>query len=59
MDTTAAGDCFNAAFAVQLAAGKTIEEAVEFAVAAAACSVTRKGAQASMPTQQEVEAFLE
>lgn len=57
-DTTAAGDCFNAAFAVALTSGRTGREAARFANAAAACSVTRAGAQASMPTLAEVETLL-
>ncbi|MEK7677811.1 MAG: ribokinase [Verrucomicrobiota bacterium] len=58
VDTTAAGDAFNAAFAVALAAGDSELLAGEFAAAAAACSVTRPGAQPSMPTRAEVEALL-
>lgn len=57
VDTTAAGDAFNAAFAVALAAGQAEREAGSFASAAAACSVTRPGAQPSMPTWAEVEAL--
>jgi len=57
-DTTAAGDTFNAALAVALAEGRTIEEAIPFANAAAAISVTRLGAQASAPGRAEVEEFL-
>lgn len=57
VDTTAAGDCFNAAFAVELAAGRAEREAGEFAVAAASYSITRKGAQASMPSRKDVEEF--
>jgi ribokinase len=59
VDTTAAGDAFNAALAVALAAGKSEIEAGEFAALAAAYSVTRKGAQPSMPTLQEVENLLQ
>ena len=55
VDTTAAGDTFNGALAVQLAAGFTIPEAINFANKAAALSVTRLGAQASCPTIKEVE----
>jgi ribokinase len=55
VDSTAAGDAFNAAFAFALAAGKSEIEAGEFAAVAAAYSVTRKGAQPSMPTMQEIE----
>src|SRR5207302_1376246 len=57
-DTTAAGDTFNAALAVALAEDKPIEEAIRFANAAAAISVTRLGAQASAPSRPEVEALL-
>lgn len=58
VDTTAAGDCFNAAFATQIVAGKAPEEAARYANAAAAISVTRHGAQVSMPTAQDVEGML-
>ena len=57
-DTTAAGDTFNAGLAVALAEGRDIGEALRFANAAAAISVTRLGAQASIPSRAEVEAFL-
>lgn len=58
IDTVAAGDCFNGAFAVALLEGKSPWEAARFANAAAAICVTRKGAAASMPTRAEVDAFL-
>jgi len=58
VDTTAAGDAFNGAFAVALARGASALEAAQFATAAAAISVTRYGALPSMPTQAEVEAFM-
>jgi ribokinase len=58
VDTTAAGDCFNAAFAVALTAGKAPAEAARFATAAAAISVTRAGAQPSLPSRKEVEDLL-
>jgi ribokinase len=58
MDTVAAGDCFNGAFAVALLEGNDPRTAARFASAAAAISVTRSGAQASMPTRAEVDAFL-
>ncbi len=55
VDTTAAGDAFNAAFAFALADGMSEWKAGRFATAAAANSVTRRGAQPSMPTSAEVE----
>jgi ribokinase len=58
VDTTAAGDVFNAAFAVALAEGKPLLEAARFANAAAAISVTRPGAQTSIPSRNEVDSFL-
>jgi ribokinase len=57
-DSTAAGDTFNAALAVALAEGQSVEHAILFANAAAAISVTRLGAQASAPTRAEVNLFL-
>jgi ribokinase len=56
VDTTAAGDTFNGALAVALAEGRELPDAIAFANAAAALSVTRHGAQASLPTRDEVEA---
>ena len=58
VDTTAAGDTFNGALAVALAEGRPLPEAVAFANTAAALSVTRKGAQASIPTRAAVDGFL-
>ena len=58
VDTTAAGDAFNGALAVGLAAGGTLEEAVPLAGAAAALTCTRRGAQDSLPERAEVERFL-
>lgn len=58
LDTTAAGDTFNAGLAVALAEGSPIPHALRFANAAAAISVTRQGAQASAPSRVEVDAFL-
>ncbi len=57
-DTVAAGDCFNGAFAVGLMEGLDPWAAARFANAAAAISVTRRGAQASMPMRTEVDAIL-
>jgi ribokinase len=54
VDTTGAGDCFNGAFAVGLLMGKGPVESARFAAAAAAISVTRVGAQSSMPSLGEV-----
>jgi ribokinase len=58
VDTTAAGDAFNGAFAVGLMRGQSPREAAAFACAVAGISVTRHGAQPSMPTSAEVESFL-
>jgi ribokinase len=58
IDTVGAGDCFNGAFAVALLEGNDPWTAARFASAAAAISVTRRGAQASMPSRAEVDAFL-
>lgn len=55
VDTTAAGDTFNAALAVRLAEGAALDDAARWANAAAAVSVTRKGAQTSAPARAEVE----
>jgi ribokinase len=59
VDTTAAGDAFNGAFATALMLGIANPEAARFASAAAAISVTRTGAQQSMPTLGEVQQMLE
>jgi ribokinase len=58
IDTVGAGDCFNGAFAVALLEGNDPWAAARFASAAAAISVTRRGAQASMPSRTEVDEFL-
>jgi ribokinase len=58
VDTVAAGDCFNGAFAVALLEGFNPVAAARFASAAAALSVSRSGAQDSMPTRKEVDTFL-
>lgn len=58
VDTTAAGDTFNGALVTGLIEGMDFDKAVLFANAAAAISVTRLGAQTSIPTRDEVEAFL-
>ncbi len=58
VDTTAAGDVFCGAFAVALTEGKSSAAAARFASAASALSVTRMGAQPSIPTRSEIDAFL-
>lgn len=54
VDTTAAGDCFVGAFAVQISKGTNLEEALDFANRAAAVSVQRWGASSSLPTLEEL-----
>ena len=58
VDATAAGDTFNGALAVALAEGKPMPDAIGFANRAAALSVTRLGAQSSIPTRSEVDNAL-
>lgn len=57
-DTTAAGDTFNGAFLTALLEGKSKMNAIRFANAAAALSVTRQGAQSAIPYRQETDNFL-
>ncbi len=57
VDTTAAGDVFNAALAVGLSEDMDLARACQFANRAAAVSVTRMGTQVAAPTREEVEAF--
>ncbi|CAH0536095.1 ribokinase [Vibrio marisflavi] len=57
-DTTAAGDTFNGALVTGLLENMSLESAIKFAHAAAAISVTRFGAQTSIPTRIEVDEFL-
>ncbi|MEW4286382.1 ribokinase [Priestia koreensis] len=58
VDTTGAGDTFNAAFAVALAEKKSFEESLRFANRAASLSVTKFGAQGGMPMRDDVEGSL-
>lgn len=58
VDTVAAGDSFNGAFAVALTEGKTLEKAVSFANAMGALTVTEKGAIPSLHTRAQVEEFI-
>jgi len=57
VDSTAAGDAFVGGLAFCIASGKTLSEAVSFANDVAALSVTKMGAQTSMPSMKEVEKF--
>ena len=59
VDTTGAGDTFNAAFAVALAERKNIDDSIRFANRAASLSVTKFGAQGGMPLRTEVEGSME
>ncbi len=58
ISTLAAGDAFNGALAAVLAGGRDLRQSIERAQAVAALSTTRAGAQESMPSRAEVEAFL-
>jgi ribokinase len=59
VDTTAAGDTFNGALLTRLLEKASVEESIRFAHAAAAITVTAKGAQTSIPNRQAVEQFLQ
>ncbi|HXJ82749.1 MAG TPA: ribokinase [Candidatus Methylomirabilis sp.] len=59
VDTTAAGDAFNGALAVGIAAGGRLEQAIPLAAAAAALTCTKRGAQDSLPRRADVERFLQ
>jgi len=58
VDTTAAGDVFNGAMCVALSEGKSVIDAVNFATIASSISVTRMGAQSSVPLRDEVDALM-
>lgn len=59
VDTTAAGDVFNGALIAQLTFGMSITNSIQYAVAAATISVTRRGAVPSIPNRKEIEQFLQ
>jgi ribokinase len=59
VDTTAAGDSFNAGFAFALAQGNPLKDCVEFGNAVGAISTTALGAQKAMPTSEMVNKFIE
>ena len=59
VDTTAAGDVFNGVLAVAIAQEKPLKEAIAFANAAGAVSVTKLGAQPSAPSREEIDKFIE
>jgi len=54
VDTTAAGDAFMGAFCLSLSQGKSLPEAMELAMLAGACAVTKMGAQPSLPTREDI-----
>jgi ribokinase len=56
VDTVGAGDCFNGVLASKLYQGESLITAVKYATAAASIAVTRKGAQESMPHEEEIKA---
>jgi ribokinase len=58
VDSTAAGDAFSGALACALARGLALDEAVRYAGLVGALSVTRLGAQPSLPTEEEVRRFV-
>ena len=59
IDTTGAGDAFNGGLVTALSEGKDLWEAAIFASAVAALSVQKIGTTPSMPTREEIDAFLE
>jgi ribokinase len=59
VETTGAGDAFNGGFAVALAEGRDVVDAVRFGCATAGISVTRPGTAPSMPTRAEIDALLQ
>jgi len=57
-DTTAAGDAFNAAFAVKIGEGASIGEALKYANAAGSLAASKEGAQSSLSTREEIELLV-
>lgn len=57
VDTVGAGDCFSACLAVALGAGRSLADALRFAVIGAGLSTTHPGAQAGMPTRMEIDSL--
>ncbi|MCR3955023.1 MAG: ribokinase [Gudongella sp.] len=57
VDTTAAGDSYNAALAVSISKGESLEDSIKFATKVGAMTVTKHGAQTSLPLVEEVEDF--
>lgn len=58
VDSTAAGDSFIGAMAAKLSMGTSLKESIEYATKVSAVTVTRKGAQISIPTEKEVNEFF-
>jgi ribokinase len=58
VDTVAAGDAFNGGFAAAFSEGKSLEECLQWANACGALSTTKPGAQPSMPTREDLLAFI-
>ena len=58
VDTTSAGDSFIGGLCVCLSEGKDLHEAIDYAAAVSAITVSREGASASIPTTDEVDSFL-
>lgn len=58
VDTTAAGDSFVAGITIGLSEGMDLERAIKFASYAAGITISREGAQASLPTRQEVDSYF-
>lgn len=58
VDSTAAGDAFNGGFAVSIASGKDVKEAMRYASACGAITTMRRGSMPSLPNAEEVEQFL-